>query len=500
MTRTHPRPTVTRQRHRVKPRGGAAVRRGALLAAAWVALAGRARAQAPHDTLVYDIAVVPAPPHFAVEGRLTVARAGDVELAAPPAQGPAGTQVMGLLATDDRGAPLPVEQRGERYAIDARAGAIRFRYRLDFQNAVATGSTGAGLDTSRLYAVARGVFVAPDPAAYRKEQRPYPLVWVHIGAPPGWHVVTSWGVDRDVFVPDGGDALLGATLAAAPDFRVYRDTAGGAAFVLAVRGRRHFSDSALLGVVAAGLTEAARALGPVPDTLVTYTSDVGWKGRVSGSLQGLASVGLIWEPGELLERARRQDLFHETLHLWLGGAMEGPRWWIEGVTDYYAARLYAQWTGNPLDLADLCYQSFDNYLRIEHNTRMTMDQEEGSGAPGDNTELLVYRKGMLAGLLLDAAIRRGTDGEASLDDVARRALALARTQRRHVVREPALRDLVRETGGPDADSVWARVVAGTALLSAGEVTSALREVTGADVPAFAVPAKELKVLGKQPGP
>ncbi len=496
MTRSRATPAATMPGRRVATRRQACT---ALLAVS-LGLCGPAAAQTPRDTLIYDLAVVPVPPHLSVECRLTVSHAAVVELAAPPSARLAGTEVMGLIATDDRGAPLPVEHAGERYVVAARAGAVRFRYRLDFQNAVATGSTGAGLDTSRLYAVARSVFVAPDPATYRKETRPYPLVWVHIGAPAGWHVVTSWGVDQDLFVPASGDALLGATLAAAPDFRVYRDTAGAASLVLAIRGRRHFADSALLATVAASLAEAATALGPVPDSLVTYTSDIGWKGRTSGSLQGLSSVGLMWEPGELLERSRRQDVFHETLHLWFGGAMEGPRWWIEGVTDYYAARLYAQWTGNAGDLADLCYQSYNNYLQIAHGTRMTMDQEERSGAIGDNTELLVYRKGMLAGLLLDAAIRRGTDGEASLDDVARRALVAARGLRRHVVREADLRGLVRETGGAGADSVWTRVVAGTALLSPDEVTDALRVVTGANVPAFAVPAKERKVLSKPLNP
>jgi predicted metalloprotease with PDZ domain len=460
--------------------------------------ASPAVAQAPRDTLSYDIVISPVPPHVTVEARLTVSESGSITLSAPSAGRSSGTDVTGFLATDDRGVSLGTPRSGSRYVIDARPGTVRYRYRLDFENAVAMSSTGAGLDSARLYAAGRSVFLAPDPVAYRKTSRPYPLVYVHVAAPPGWQVVTSWGVNVPVFTPAGGDALLGATIAAAPDFRIYHDTAAGVPFVLAIRGERHFSDSAIVAVIAASLTGAARALGAVPVPLVTYTSDTGRKGRTSGSLQGLSSVGLIWEPGELLERARGDDVFHETLHLWFGGAMETDRWWTEGATDYYAARLYADWTGQPTDLADLCYESLQDYMNIRHNTLLTMAQEERSDVAGDNTALLVYRKGMLAALLLDAAIRRSTDGQATLDDVARKLLAMAAERRSHVVRGSEIRDVAVTVGGEDVGRVWDRVVEGSSLLSSDEVTDALRVVTGVSVPAAAPRAKERKVLSNHP--
>jgi len=173
-------------------------------------------------------------------------------LAAPPSSPPAGTDVEGLWATDEHGKPLRTQFSDAEYRLDAPAGAVRYRYRLDFRNPVALSSTGAGLDSERLYAVARSVFVAPAPAVFR-DGTPYPLIRVHFVAPPGWRVVTSWGVDEPVFAPAGNADLLGATLAAAPDFRVVRDTAGGVPFVLAIRGARHFADEALASVIAASL-------------------------------------------------------------------------------------------------------------------------------------------------------------------------------------------------------------------------------------------------------
>ncbi len=464
-----------------------------VVCAAWPG-ARAAAAQDLRDTLSYDVAVALHPAHLTVEGRLSTSDSASVVLSAPSSARSAGTEVTGFLATDARGIPLPTSRSGTRYVIQPGTGAVRFRYRLDFENTVAMSSTGAGLDSARLYAVGRSIFLAPDPVAFRKTSRAYPAVLVRVTAPAGWHVVTSWGVDDEVFAPDDGDALLGATIAAAPDFRVHRDTAAGVPFVLAIRGARYFADSALVAVIAAGLTRAAEALGPVPVSHVTYTSDIGRKGRTSGSLQGVSSVGLIWEPGELLERERSEDVFHETLHLWFGGASETDRWWTEGVTDYYAARLYAEWTGEASDLATLCYQSWQDYRAIKHDTLLTMEQEDRGNVAGDNTELLVYRKGMLAGLLLDAAIRRSTDGQATLDDVARRLLAVARARRSHAVRTAELRTIAVEIGGGDVARLWDRVVAGSALIPEDEVTGALREVAGVDLPAGRLRAKERKVL------
>jgi len=450
------------------------------LAAAPLALAApAARGQAPRDTLVYTVAVQPRDQHLTVEARLTISALGTVVLTAPPSAGPAGTSVTGLSATDELGAPLPVRHSGATFAIDRAAPpAVRFRYQLDFERRVAEGSTGSALDTSRFYAVTRSVFVAPDPTAFRKMSRAYPVVRVAIVPPPGWEVVAGWPVEDGTFRPSDGGDLVGTTVAAAPDFRVYRDTVAGGTRLLAIRGHRYFSDSALAAVIDAGLRKGAATFGPVPVARVTYTSDLGRKGRTSGSLQGLASIGLIWEPSELLELARSHDTFHETLHLWFGGAMETERWWTEGVTDYLAARLLAEWKGQPEDLAALCWESYRNYLAIDHNTRMTMAEENRASVGGDNTELLVYRKGMLAGLLLDAAIRRETHGRSTLDAAAARLLTVAAARRSRTVREAEIRDAVVDAGGASAARTWSRVVDAANLLSEAEIREALRDVTG----------------------
>ncbi len=461
-----------------------------------LALALPLHAQA-RDTLLYDVALVTQDPHLNVEARLTATGGGMVVLAAPPASGPAGTSVAGLSVTDDRGGRVATIHTGSTWSLSLPAPtAVRFRYRLDLHRRVPDGSTGSGMDSTHFYAVTRSLFVAPDPTAYLKTGRAYPVVVVHFIVPDGWRAVAGWPEKRGTFYPVDGDDLLGATVGAAPDYRFYQGSAGRASWKLAIRGNRYFPDSSLVSTINASLGGASQILGPVPEPEITYVSDEGRKGRTSGSLQGRSSIGLIWEPSEVLEIGRTHDLFHETLHLWFGGEMQSERWWIEGVTDYVAARLYSTWKSDPGILAFLCYQSLRNYQAIEHNTRLTMSEENRQRLGGDNTELLVYRKGMLAGLMLDAAIRRGTAGRKSLDDLSRQLLAMAATRRSRNVRESEIRDAAVALGGPAIQQLWARVVTGTELLNEDDVASALQAVTGRS---FAPPplAKARKELAHQ---
>jgi len=436
--------------------------------------------------------------HIAVEARLTGAGGRTVFLDAPPAGG--GTRVAGFAATDDRGVALPVQRTGGGYAVVHEGpGAVRFRYRLSFTDSVSSGSTASGLDSARLYAVTRGLFVAPDPVLLRKTGGAYPAIRVVFILPPAWTLVSAWDSAGPALAPRSGDDLLDGTLAAAGDYRTYADTAGGARFALAIRGTRGFSDSALLDVVAEGLRRGAETFGPVPVPHVTYISDTGRKGRTSGSLQGKASIGLLWEKGELLERARSHDVFHETLHLWMGGVLETERWWTEGADDYFAARLYAEWRQDPAELAALCWQSLRNYEGIPRHLTTTMAAEARLRPGGDNTQLLVYRKGMLAALLLDAAIRKDSHGRRSLDDVARSLLALAAARGR-TVSEAEIGAAVAEAGGSTAAREWRRVVAGTDAITAGQVAAALRVVTGVAPPPPPQPVEHPKTLSRTPTP
>lgn len=460
----------------------------------WGAIPAVAAAQA-RDTIVYEVTLRPMSAAAEVEARWRIGAAGAVPFLAPGSGGPGGVTLSGLAATDASGRPLALQRTESGYVLTAStATEIRLRYSVGFLRRVPDGSTSAGMDADRFYTVTRSLFLAPDPTALRKTRGSYPVVSVRVAAPAGWRVVAGWPGGRGAFQPASGDDLLGATLAAAPDYRTYEGRVGDAAWRVGVRGHRYFTDSALTATVVASLSRGAAVLGPVPEALVTYTADVGRKGRMSGSLQGTASIGLVWEPSEILALGRIHDLFHETLHLWFGGALETERWWVEGVTDYLAARLASEWRTNPQDLATLCFQSLHNYREIAHHARYTMAEENRRRIGGDNTELLVYRKGMLAGLMLDAALRRGSDGRRTLDDLSRALLAESGQRRSRFLRESEIRAAAVRLGGTEVAAVWDRVVAGTEPLTEEDVRVALRAVTGRVFEAPAPLSKERKEL------
>jgi predicted metalloprotease with PDZ domain len=447
------------------------------------------------DSLAYHVTLRPAQSAADVEAVWSVGAAGAIPLLAPASGGPGGVSLLGITATDGAGRSLPLRRTEDGLVITVAADArVHLRYSVGFLRRVPEGSTTSGMDTERFYAVTRSLFVAPDPTAFRKTRGGYPALTVRVEAPREWRVIGGWPGRPDRYRPTDGTDLLGATLAAAPDYRTYEGAVGPATWRVGVRGRRYFADSALTATVAASLARGAAILGPVPESLVTYTADIGRKGRMSGSLQGTASIGLVWEPSEILALGRVHDLFHETLHLWFGGALESERWWVEGVTDYFAARLASEWRQEPGDLALLCFQSLRNYRSIPHRAQYTMAEETRRRLPGDNTDLLVYRKGMLAGLLLDAALRRGTAGRRSLDDLARVLLDSASHRRSRFVREAEIREAATRLGGREVAEVWDRVIAGTAPITDEEIRFALHGVTGRE---FASPpplSKESKTL------
>jgi len=431
-----------------------------------------------------------------IEARWHAAMPGALSLVAPSTGTSAGISLTQLTASDAAGRPLATRASGTGYTVTLpSAGLVVLRYTVGFLRRIPEGSTSSGMDNDRLYAVTRDLFVAPDPTALRKTGQRYPVLLVRVEPPAGWRVVAPWARAGDAFLPADGDGLLGATLAAAADYRSYAGTAGGADWRLSIRGRRYFADSNLTTTIAASLARGATVLGPAPEPVVTYTADLGRKGSMSGSLQGMASIGLVWEPGEILALGRTHDLFHETLHLWFGGELRTERWWVEGVTDYLAARLVAEWHGAPEDLAFLCYQSLRNYREIGHAGRLTMAEENRRGVRGDNTELLVYRKGMLAGLLLDAAFRQASGGRRSLDDLSRALLAAAQQRGSRYVPENEVRTIAVRLGGAEVERVWDRVVAGTGMLTEEDVRAALRTVTGRTFdPPPPLLAKERKAL------
>jgi predicted metalloprotease with PDZ domain len=161
-------------------------------------------------------------------------------------------------------------------------------------------------------------------------------------------------------------------------------------------------------------------------------------GNFSGGLEHQASVTIALPPRT--GPAAVDDLFtHEFFHAWnaknIRPAVLGPfdytkedrtdnLWFAEGVTDYYA-KVNAYRSGLD-DMDDYLFPAFSTEIRTYQGgrTRLTHTLAEASrgaweGFSEGMGDLSYYNKGQLAGWIIDAEIRKATNGQKSLDDVMR---------------------------------------------------------------------------------
>jgi predicted metalloprotease with PDZ domain len=181
---------------------------------------------------------------------------------------------------------------------------------------------------------------------------------------------------------------------------------------------------------------------------------------------------------------------HEYFHAWnvkrLRPAELGPfdyenenitrsLWIAEGFTDYYA----------DLQVARAGLQSRDEYLEDLSNTiellqstpgRLVQSAEMSSfdawikyyrpDENSNNATVSYYTKGTVIAFLLDAKIRKATDGEKSLDDLMRAAYQKYSGPKGYTPEE--FRSLAEQVAGTSLKEFWASAVEGTDELDYGE--------------------------------
>ncbi len=207
--------------------------------------------------------------------------------------------------------------------------------------------------------------------------------------------------------------------------------------------------------------EAHALFGGVPYDRYVFFGDVGGG---YGGLENHASCRLgLWSPAP---QSALSLISHEFFHTYNVKAIRPKSltnpdfmtpaevkslWWLEGVTDYYAGVLLVRaglWTQQNF-LADLSRTMWS----LERSTAAkTVSAEEsslrvweGRGSQGFGG-LSYYTKGKGIGLLLDLAIRKETDGKASLDNVMK-TLYLESRSKGEGYDEARIKELVIEVGG-----------------------------------------------------
>jgi predicted metalloprotease with PDZ domain len=136
-------------------------------------------------------------------------------------------------------------------------------------------------------------------------------------------------------------------------------------------------------------------------------------------------------------------------------------WFSEGVTDYYANRhTYQSGLWSQPQLLRMFASEVATLQASQNRLRLTLEQtswrawENGGFGVGD---LSYYNKGLLAGLLFDAAIRSETQGRRSLDDVLRILFERHRLPRPGFA-EDGLLPVLDEVAGRDMRPLYDRIV------------------------------------------
>lgn len=153
----------------------------------------------------------------------------------------------------------------------------------------------------------------------------------------------------------------------------------------------------------------------------------------------------------------------------------GSLWISEGVTSYYSAlmivRAGLQTPEQYLALLSALIGELQNSpgrlkQSVEQSSREVWNNSNSGVNPSANT-VSYYNKGQVLGLLLDAKIRRATDGRRSFDDVMRRAYQRFAGERGFT--EAEFRATAEEIAGVNLEEWWRRSVFSTEELDYSEL-------------------------------
>ncbi|MGH7150304.1 MAG: hypothetical protein ACREIU_06390, partial [Planctomycetota bacterium] len=356
-----------------------------------------------------------------------------------------GIRALGIREAGGKG--LPVEQpTSNRWSVRHAPGAP-----LEVAYEIAPTGERIGRERESRYrpAVLPDLFhlvgttglVVPQPLE-GEEPRSIEIRWLGF-AEAGWKVATSFGAGtepRRIRRPLR-DFVHG--LYVAGDLRVFPVPLRGGALTVAIAGEDWgFADDLFVDLVRR-IVVAERdffddhgdphflvSLVPVGERNPQSRSFGGTGLTDSFALFLLPGTGIEEEPGT--GRGLRWLLAHELFHHWNGQEM--PRvepealvyWFSEGFTDFYARRLLLRARLITLeeyaaDLSERAGAYLASPVRNEPNDRILRDYWKD-----ERVERLPYHRGDVVALLLDAAIRKASEGARGLDEFMRDLLARGR--------------------------------------------------------------------------
>ena len=375
--------------------------------------------------------------------------------------------VEALTATDPSRAPLAVEKtRKNRWRVTTNGTAtVWVRYRV-YAHEMTVRTNWIDDELAVMNGAATFITLMESPSRRRHEvQLALPRAWTRsysgLTPGPGEHTYSA---------PDY-DALVDSPIVAGSP----------SVYEFSVQGKPHY----LVNFRDRGIwngPQAAQDAAKIADAIASFWGVVPFDRYFFLNVIGSAKNGLEHRNSTLMNipldaTSSRSDyldwlnlLSHEYFHAWsvkrLRPAELGPfdyesemytrsLWFVEGVTDYYADLLAAR---AGVTTRDEFLALMSEQIRTLHTTpgRLVQSVEGASydawikyyrpDENSDNVTISYYVKGAVIGFLLDAQVRRLTNGAKSLDDVMR--LMYARFARETGYSREDIRDSVAEVVGP----------------------------------------------------
>jgi predicted metalloprotease with PDZ domain len=336
------------------------------------------------------------------------------------------------------------------------------------------------------------VIIGPSTYITLADRSPRPAE-VRLELPDGWQNAAT-SLDRadngqpSQFVAPNYDVLVDSPILTGSIMSTAEFTAGGARHYWTYLGQAEWGAVRAAAAITPLIEEHARFWGLLPFKKYVFLNIV-TEGRGGSGVEHLNSVAITTagrEP-ETTEARFRHAAFisHEYFHAMnvkrLRPIELGPfdyehapvttgLWVAEGLTSYFGDLLAGRSVGTPADYLALESRHITD-LQTKQPGRLVQTLEQASAQMFDrlpaDKRVDYYVKGPVVGLVLDAHIRRLTNGRKSLDDVIR--LEFKRWSGAHGYTGPQFNRTVSDAAGVNVEPLLHKLIATTAEVDYAEM-------------------------------
>lgn len=377
-------------------------------------------------------------------------------------------KISDVKAVDESGRSLTVRKADTRgWKVESAGGIVKFSYSVKGDDA-GLGFFGTNVRDDK-------AFINGPSALMYVEGRLAEAAKLSLNLPSGWDVATGMAKNGDHFEAGGYDELIDHPIQMGKFIRESITVNGYPVDVVfvAINNEVRCDTKKEAARIQTLLEPAITMFGELPQKRYVVLLHLAI-GSFSGGLEHRASTCIAIPNGKPLNIDTL--LTHEYFHTWnvkhIRPAILGPfdykqecrtanLWFAEGVTDYYAnVTAYRTKFHDSSWLIDVMSEELQVYMLGSERKKTSLadacKQTWEFGGFGKR-DLDYYNAGLLAGLMLDCAIRGATQGSRSLDDVLKKLYASHKLPQAGYPEDGILK-AVNEVAGKDLSNLYRTMI------------------------------------------